>query len=114
MEERPLWVSPAVVFLSYLYQLPEPTPPIGIFLPSFYRNHKASCTTPERVLLRVGTIHTHAGTDPEDGTGGADQYSGEADQHGGAALPPSPFISLLGGGGRLKMVWFYLVRCFKE
>jgi hypothetical protein len=48
MEERPLWVSPAVVFLSYLYQLPEPTPPIGIFLPSFCRNHKASCTTPER------------------------------------------------------------------
>jgi hypothetical protein len=48
MEERPLWVSPAVVFLSYLYQLPEPTPPIGIFLPSLCRNHKATCTKLER------------------------------------------------------------------
>src|SRR5215204_5769537 len=39
--------SSVVVFLSDLYQLPEPSPPI-IFSPSFCRNHNATCTTPER------------------------------------------------------------------
>jgi hypothetical protein len=41
-----------VVLLSNLYQLPLPTPPIRIFPPSFYRNHKASCTTPERRFFK--------------------------------------------------------------
>src|SRR5215204_7114627 len=58
------WHSSMVVFLLNLYQLPEPSPPIRIFLPSFCRNHKASCTTWERhssePVQSLGTLrHLH-------------------------------------------------------
>src|SRR5918998_3953681 len=57
MEERPLWVSPAVVFLSYLYQLPPPPPP-KIFTSSFCRNPKGKFTTPEQgAALSVGIVY---------------------------------------------------------
>jgi hypothetical protein len=46
-----------LVCISNLYQLPLPTPPI-IFSPTFCRNHKASCTTPEQAtVLPLGIVY---------------------------------------------------------